>query len=66
MTTTKQTAGDLADEQAHAQQIPGRQFSFKLDGLVIPRDTNTTALDTATIVELVEVTDYNYPETSKT
>lgn len=63
VTEPGQTCGQLADLRAKNQSIPGRQFSFKLDGVVAPREAPTSLLEAAAVIELVEVTDYQYPET---
>ena len=62
VTDATETCGSLADSQAKDQGIAGRQFSFKLDGVVARREAPSSLLEGATVVELVEVTDYAYPE----
>ena len=61
--TDEKTIGTLADEHAATQGVEGRQFSYKLDGVVARRDAPATLLDGAAVQELVEVTDWQYPET---
>lgn len=64
--TKQQTTGELADDQAAARGWPGGPFSYKLDGVVAPRDTPASIVDNAASAELVDVSDYPYPETDKT
>jgi len=56
-----QTIGELADTQAALQAMPGRTFTFNVDGVFAPRDAPAFVIDYATDVTLVAI-DY-HPET---